>query len=247
MENTAYIALSRQGVLSRELASIAHNMANLNTTGFKSERMMFVDHLTRSKSGDFIADQRLAFVRDVASYSDFAEGPINMTSNPFDVAIHGDGYFTVQAADGSTQYTRNGSFRMDSGGQLVTQSGLPVLTDAGAPIFFAPEDSSITIAGDGTVSSENGQIGKLNVVTFDDQHSLQREAAGLFSTDQLPITKVDPQVVQGGLEGSNVSGILEMTRMIKVSRSYASAQKLIDKEDERIRQAVRELASITPT
>ncbi|PHS78747.1 MAG: flagellar basal-body rod protein FlgF [Rhodospirillaceae bacterium] len=247
MENTAYIALSRQGVLRRELDTIAHNMANMNTTGFKSERMMFVEHLTKSKSGDFIADQRLAFVRDVASYSDFADGPIEQTGNPLDVAINGDGYFTVQAADGTTQYTRNGSFRMDNGGQLVNQSGLPVLTDAGTPIFFAPEDASITIAGDGTVSSENGQIGKLSVVTFDDPYGLKREASGLYSTDQLPIPKLDAQVSQGGLEGSNVSGILEMTRMIKVSRSYSSAQKLIDKEDERIRQAIRQLASATPT
>ena len=246
MENTAYIALSRQGGLRRELASIAHNMANMNTTGFKSERMMFVDHLTKSKSGDFIADQRLAFVRDVASYSDFAEGPISQTGNPLDVALHGDGYFVVQSPNGTDQYTRNGSFRMDNGGQLVTQSGLPVLTDGGAPIFFAPEDSLITISGDGTVSSENGQIGKLNVVTFTDPYDMKREASGLYSTAQLPIPKPDAEVVQGGLEGSNVSGILEMTRMIKVSRSYSSAQKLIDKEDERIRKAVRELASTTP-
>jgi flagellar basal-body rod protein FlgF len=207
---------------------------------------MFVDHLSRSRSGDFIADQRLAYVRDVASYNDFAEGPIKQTSNPLDVAIHGDGYFVVQAPDGTDQYTRNGSFRMDNAGQLVSQSGLPVLTDAGAPIFFTSADTTITIAGDGTVSTENGQIGKLRVVTFQDPYDVKRQADGLYSTDQQPIDKANASVVQGGLEGSNVEGILEMTRMIEVSRSYSSAQKLIDKEDERIRQAVRQLASTTP-
>jgi len=243
METTAYIALSRQGVLRREMSSIANNLANMNTTAFKGERMMFVDHLSRSKSGDFIADQRLAFVRDVASYNDFNEGPIEQTSNDLDVAIHGEGYFAVQAPDGTEQYTRNGSFRMDNGGQLVTQSGLPVLTDAGTPIFFAPEDTTITIAGDGTISTENGQIGKLNVVTFQDPYNLDRQPGGLYSTDQLPINKLDAQVVQGSLEGSNIEGILEMTRMIEVNRSYNRAQKLMDKEDERIRKVIRELVS----
>jgi len=246
METTAYIALSRQGVLRREMSSIANNLANMNTTGYKSERMMFVDHLSRSRSGDFIADQRLAFVRDVASYTDLGEGPIKQTSNPLDVALHGDGYFVVKGLDGTDQYTRNGSFRLDSAGQLVTQSGLPVSADAGAPIFFSQTDTNITIASDGTVSTENGQIGKLRVVTFQDPYNVQRLAEGFYTTDQQPIDKADASVVQGGLEGSNVQGILEMTRMIQVSRSYSSAQKLMDGEHERIRKAVRELASTTP-
>ena len=246
MENTAYIALSRQGVLNREMSAIANNLANMTTTGYKGERMMFVDHLTRSRSSDFIADQRLSFVRDIASYRDLAEGPIKQTSNPLDLAIHGDGYFVVQAADGTDQYTRNGSFRMDNGGQLVNQDGLPVMTDTGTPIFFASTDVTINIAGDGTVSSENGNIGKINVVTFKDPYKLSRLAGGLYTTDQQPTPKVDPQVVQGGLEGSNVQGILEMTRMIEVSRTYNSAQKLIETEDARIRKMVRELGSTTP-
>jgi len=243
MENTAYIALSRQGVLRRKMSTIAHNLANMNTTGFKSERMMFVDHLTRSRSSDFIADQRLSFVRDVASFRDTSAGPIEQTSNTLDVAIHGEGFFTVRKPDGTTGFTRNGSFRMDNGGQLVNQSGLPVLTDAGTPIFFTPADTTITISGDGTVSTENGKIGKLDVVTFDNAYQLKREAGGMYSTDQQPIKKVDPQVVQGALEGSNVQSILEMTKMIEVNRSYSSAQKLIDREDQRIRQMVREMVA----
>lgn len=244
MENTSYIALSRQGALRREMSAIANNLANMNTTGYKSERMMFVDHLSRSRSADFIADQRLSFVRDVASYRDISEGPIKQTNNPLDVAIHGDGFFAAQAPDGTEQFTRSGSFRLDNGGQLVTQSGLPVLTDAGAPIFFAPSDTSITISGDGSVSTENGQIGKLRVVTFDDPYALQREGGGMYSTDQLPTNKLDAQVVQGSLETSNVEGVLEMTRMIEVSRSYNSAQDILKREDERIRKAVRELPSL---
>ena len=244
METTSYIALSRQGVLRREMTSIAHNLANMNTTGFKKERMMFVDHVQRSNSGDFIADQRLSFVRDVASFRDIEEGPIKQTGNPLDLAIHGEGYFAVQTGPFSESYTRNGNFRLDSGGQLVTQQGQPVLSDAGAPFFFAPEDSQITIAGDGSVSTENGQLGKLRVVTFENDQDLQRQEGGLYTTEQLPTDQTDAEISQGALEGSNVEAILEMTRMMEVSRQYSSAQKLIDREDERIRKMIRELPEL---
>jgi flagellar basal-body rod protein FlgF len=240
METTTYIALSSQGALRREMSAIAHNLANMNTTGFKSERMMFVDHVQRSRSADFIADQRLSFVRDVASFTDNTEGPIEQTGNTLDVAVHGDGYFAVQTPDGE-QYTRNGNFRLDNGGQLVTQDGRPILSDAGAPIFFAPEDTTITISGDGTVSTENGTLGKLRVVSFDNDQDLQNVGSGLFSTNQQPINDPNPEVVQGALEKSNVQAILEMTRMIEVNREYTQAQKLIEREDERIRKMVREL------
>jgi len=242
METTSYIALSRQGALRREMDTIANNLANMNTTAYKGERMMFVDHLERSKSGDFIADQNLAFVRDVASYRNTAEGPIEQTGNPLDVAIHGEGFFVVQAANGIEQYTRNGNFRLDNTGQMVTQTGLPVLTDAGAPIFFAPEDTNISISRTGTVSTQNGAIGKLRVVNFDNAQNLQRAANGMYTTDQPPLNIANPDVVQNALEKSNIEGVLEMTRMIEVSRQYKSASSLVEKEDERIRKAINELA-----
>ncbi|MBL4613949.1 MAG: flagellar basal-body rod protein FlgF [Magnetovibrio sp.] len=242
METTSYIALSRQGALSRELSAIANNLANMNTTSYKGERLMFVDHLTKSKSGDFIADQKLSFVRDVASYRNISEGPVEQTGNPLDIAIHGDGYFVVQKPDETLQYTRNGNFRMDNTGQLVTQAGLPVLTDAGTPIFFAPEDASINITSTGVISSENGEIGKLRVVRFDNPMDLQRAANSMYTTEQEPLDVTEPNLVQSALERSNVQGVLEMTRMIEVSRQYKSASKLIEKEDERIRKAIQELA-----
>lgn len=243
METTSYIALSKQGVLRRELDSIAHNLANMNTTGFKGERIMFVDHLQSSRSGDFIADQRLSFVRDIASFRDTSEGPIEQTGNPLDIAIHGEGFFAIETPGGE-RYTRAGSFRLDNGGQLVTQNGQPVLSDGGAPIFFAPEDTSITINQDGSISTENGPLGKLRVVTFDDPQDMKNISNGLYSTDQLPNAAPETQIVQGALEKSNIQAITEITRMIEVNREYASAQKLMDREDERIRKMVRELPTL---
>ncbi len=244
METTSYIALSRQAALRREMTVVSNNIANMNTTGYKGERMMFVDHLERSRSGDFIADQKLNFVRDVASYRNLEEGNIQQTGNPLDLAIHGEGYFVVQTPDGEQQYTRGGSLRLDENGQLVTQGGLPVLTDANTPIFFAPEDTKIEIASDGSVSTQNGAIGKLQVVRFENEQDMQRVENGLYTTEQPAEAVEAPTVAQGALEQSNVQAILEMSRMIQVNRSYKSIQNLIQKEDERLKKAIAELAKV---
>ena len=244
METTSYIALSRQTALRTEMTAIANNMANMNSTAFKGERLLFVDQLIKSKSDNFIADQNLSYVRDIASYRDTTDGPLKQTNNPLDIALVGDGYFTVDTAGGE-RYTRNGSLSLDSGGQLVTQQGDPILTEGGAPVFFAPEDTAITITKDGTIATENGIIGKLSVVTFTNEQAMLREAGGYFNTDEQPIPVDRPSIEQGMLESSNIKPILEMTRMIKVSRQYASTQKMIDREDERIRRMIQEYVKIS--
>lgn len=244
METTSYIALSRQSALRNEMSAIANNMANMNTTGYKGERMLFVDQVMRSRTDTSIADQGISYVRDIASFRDTTDGPISKTGNPLDLAINEDGYFSVQTSGGE-RYTRNGSFTMDAGGQLVTQQGDPVLTDAGTPVFFAPEDTQITFATDGTISTENGELGKLKIVTFANQQDMFRAEGGYFATNEQPTVIERPMIAQGMIEGSNVEPILEMARMMEVSRQYMSAQKMIDREDERIRRMVRELPSLT--
>ena len=244
METTSYIALSRQSALRNEMSAIANNMANMNTTGYKGERMLFVDQVIRSRSDASIAAQGLSYVRDVASFRNTMDGPMTKTDNPLDLAIHEDGYFAVQTPNGE-RYTRGGSFSMDSGGQLVTQKGDPVLTDAGTPIFFAPEDTQITITSDGTISTENGELGKLKIVKFNNQQDMFRAEGGYFATNEQPTVIERPKVAQGMIEGSNVEPILEMARMMEVSRQYMSAQKMIEREDERIRRMVRELPSLS--
>lgn len=242
MENSLLIALSRQDALQRQMNVIANNIANMNTTAFKGERMMFVQHLVANKGSESRTPDSYAMVRDLSTVRNTGEGPIQMTSNPLDVAIHGDGYFAVQTADGE-RYTRNGHFRLDQSGQLVTQEGAPVLSDSGQPFYFAPTDGDISIARDGTVSTNNGQIGRLRVVTFDNENDLKIVAGGLYSTDAQPKTSDTADVVQGALEGSNVQPIVEMTRMIEVHRAYDNASQMIDKEDQRIRKMISELTN----
>ncbi len=235
MENTSIIALSRQSAIKREMGVIANNIANMNTTGFKGEKIMFVEHLVRSKGGDKIGGERHSYVRDIATVRDNSEGPVQQTGNPLDLAIKQDGFFVIGTPRGE-RYTRNGNFQMDQDGQLVTRSGYPVLSEDREPFFFSPEDRDISIATDGTISTENGSLGKLNVVTFQNPHELKVVSGGLYSSTQTPQTSETLVVLQGMLENSNVEPIVEMTRMIEAHRSYESIKTFIEKEDGRIKK-----------
>lgn len=235
MENTAFIALSRQGALRRKMDIVANNIANMNTNGFKGERMMFVDHVMKSKGGHSIFGDKIAYVRDVATRIDISEGPLKATGNPLDISVRGDGFFVIQTEEGE-RYTRNGRLELDEGGQLVNEAGQPILSDAGAPFFLAPEDTDITISRDGTVDTNNGAIGRLRVVRFENPQLLERLPGGLFQSDAAPLDAEDREVVQGMLEGSNVNGIREITKMIDVHRSYDRIRKVAEDESERIRK-----------
>lgn len=243
MEATSYVALSRQTGLRRQLNIVANNLANMNTSGFKGEKMMFVEHLTKSKGGHKPISEKVAYVRDIATVRDFSEGPLEKTGNPLDLAISGEGFFIIQTDQGN-QYTRNGRFQLDAGGQLVNQQGHPVLAEGGNPIFFAPGDTNISISRDGTVASDTGDIGKLSLVQFENAQELRPGAGGLFSTEAVPEPVEDPHIEQGMLEGSNVLPIIEMTRMIDVHRTYDSVKSMIEREDDRQRQMIRDLAKV---
>lgn len=250
METSSYIALSRQSGLRRQMDVVANNLANMNTTAFKSEKMMFVEHLVKSRSSESFIPIKLAFSRDIAQFRDMREGPIKTTGNPLDLAVRKDGFFVIETPGGE-RYTRNGRFRLDQEGQVVTQSGFPVLSSAGTPLFLSPEDKDITVATDGTFSTNNGDLGKLRIVRFNDPQRLQRLADGLYSAkkpdgvsgaDLQPEDVEGPSIIQGALEGSNVQPIIELTRMIEVNRAYDSVKKFIDKEDDRQKKMIQQLA-----
>jgi flagellar basal-body rod protein FlgF len=242
MENTGLIMLSRQGTLMRQMAVVANNIANMNTNGFKGEKMMFAEYIVKSQSRDQIGREKVSFVRDIASARDFSEGPMQNTGNPLDIAIRGDGFLAVGSNDGEL-YTRNGHLRLNETGQLVTQAGNPVLSSGGQPFFFAPEDKGITITRDGTVSTNNGELGKLKVVKFNNEQKLRQVGGGMFTTSEQPQNVKRPEVLQGMLEQSNVQPIIEMAKMIEVQRAYAAAGSFISREDKRQLAMIRDVAA----
>ena len=240
METSAYIALSRQTALRRQMAVVANNLANMNTPAFKGQNMMFVEHVVKSQGNESFTPTKLSYTRDISQFTNLSEGPVLSTGNNLDIAIKGDGYFVIEAPD-QELYTRNGRFQLDTDGQLVSQQGFPVLSDAGTPLIFGPTDTEITIAKDGTISTNNGDLGRIRIVTFEDEQRLKREAGGLYSSEQEPEDAETTVLVQGALEGSNVEPILELTKMIETHRAFDSTRKLIDREDNRQKQMIQKL------
>jgi flagellar basal-body rod protein FlgF len=233
MENSLIIALARQSVLGRQMDVIATNLANLETSGFKSEHMIFAEHLEKTSDGEI-----LSLVHDVSFVRDLSEGHMVGTQSPLDLAIHGDGYFVVDTPEGE-RYTRHGVFQLDDTGQIVTTEGNPVLSSGGGPILVPLETSTITITRDGTVSADAEEIGKIKRVSFADPQALSKIGSGLYdAVGQTPQAAPDAEILQGMVENSNVKGVVEMTRMIDTVRSYQAAAKLADTEHERILDAI---------
>lgn len=236
MENALLIGLSRQTAMMRQMSVIANNLANMNTSAYKSQSMLF-DEYVMPVASEKSPDRSLSFVQDYGLVRDLANGELRQTGNALDVAIASDGFFKVETERG-VRYTRNGHFQLDDQGQLVTSNGDPVLTASGGPITFTSDEGQITIGPDGTISTENGERGKLGLVVFDNPHDMKNEGSDLLSTTQTETPVIAPRIVQGSIESSNVKPIVEMTNMIDVQRSYISAQKLIEAADDMRRQAI---------
>ena len=238
MENSLTVALARQSVLGRQMDVIATNLANLETAGFKAENMIFTEHLAQTAEGEI-----LSLVHDVGFVRDLSEGPMVGTQSPLDLAIHGQGYFAIETADGE-RYTRHGVFQLDADGQIVTTEGNPVLNNGGSAITIPLETSSITITRDGTVSADAQEIGKIKLVAFEDPQKLSKIGSGLYeAVNQSPTTDTDSEIMQGMVESSNVKGVVEMTRMVDTVRSYQAAAKLADTEHQRILDAIEALVT----
>lgn len=240
MENTGYIALSRQTALWRRMDTIANNLANMNTTGYRGQDMMFTDYLVRTPNTDSAFRDQVRFVQDMGQVNDLTPGPQKTTGNSMDVALQDSDTFFAVEAFGGEKYTRAGGFTLDDQGKLVTRDGAPVLSESGTPIFIAPNESQFTVSESGTVSTENGAIAKLKIVRFDNPQALRRVGSSLWeaNTEQTAQPATTARVAQGFLESSNVNGVVEMTRMIDVQRSYQQTQNILDREDERIRKTI---------
>ena len=224
--------------MKRQLSVIANNIANASTVGFKSENLMFSEHIEKVGKGE-----KISFVRGSGIIRDRSMGQLVDTSNPLDLAIKGKGYFSIETPFG-VRYTRNGHFRLNELRQIVTSEGYPVLSENENPIELRPNDREITIARSGDVSAEDGKIGKIQVFSFENENLLRRMSNGLYSSPILPEANKSAEVLQGKLEQSNVETITEVTKMIDLVRAYESAGKLIEGEHDRKRRAIQILTKI---
>jgi flagellar basal-body rod protein FlgF len=254
MDNALLVGLSRQVALSRELEVVANNLANINTTGYKTDSSIFEQFLMpEASSGEFAAGSRPpSFMRDRATWHNFGAGPIQRTGGPLDVAIDGDAFLVVQTAGGQ-RYTRNGALQISPTGALVTNAGDPVL-GIGGPIQFQNTDHDISIGEDGTITVREGASatsdsvrGQLQLAQFANAGALRKEGSSLFSA--LPGVTPQPapanvRVVQGSIEQSNVSAVAEMARMVEITRTYEQIASILQQENTERTTALDKLSAV---
>jgi len=237
MDVTSYTTLGRQAGLLREMDVIANNIANLGTTGFRREGLVFSESIQRMEAGD----PSLSMANASARSFDRAQGPLTQTNGSFDFAIEGDGFFLLQAPEGQA-LTRAGSFTPNQDGELVAPDGAFLLDAGGAPIFVPPDAAAVSLASGGTLSADGIPIAQVGLYLPADPVSLSRAEGTRFASDGDVLPADDAVVLQGFLEGSNVDPVAEIARMIEVQRSYELGQSFLDTEDERLR-SVFELMS----
>jgi flagellar basal-body rod protein FlgF len=237
MDITGNVALSRLAAQQRVMDVIANNIANADTPGFKAERVQFSNWLARqSTSGTPAGERSIAYAQDRATWREQQPGTIAHTGNTFDLALTSNGYFTVNTPNGP-RLTRDGRFGLMPNGTISDGAGNAVLDSNGQPIVVSQTDTRVSIAGDGTVSSENGQLGKIGVVRPNDPMQLSAEGNTLFRAGSPTAPIVSPGVVQGSIEDSNVQPVLETTRMLDGLRQFEFISQFVQAESDR-QQAV---------
>jgi flagellar basal-body rod protein FlgF len=252
VENGSLVGLSRQIALHRELDVVANNIANLNTAGFKADNVVFHEHLMPVARANLFRgnDRVVSFVMDRATWHDLSQGAVQQTGNPLDISISGNGFLTVQTPRGE-RYTRNGALQINSAGQLVTSEGLQVVGENG-PIVFQANDRNIAISSDGTISVREGQNttdslrGKLRLASFEQPQRLQKDGTSTYMAPAgvQPQAAREVRVEQGTIEKSNVRSVLEMSRMIEVTRTYTQLAAVLQQQSDMRRAAIEKLAEV---
>lgn len=236
MDSTGYILLSRLTVQQRATDVLANNVANADTPGFRSSQSLFASYMSRAGGSPPAGPSH--FVESTATWRNMSAGPLRATGNPLDLALPGDGFFVVQTGRGE-RYTRAGHFALSADGAVVDTDGNPLLGEDG-PLQIPPESREIAVAGDGTVRTEDGNVGRIRVVRFEDPQRLVAEGARLFSAPPGLVPEVVRQIgiVQGSVESSNVRPIEEMVRMMTELREFQFAVQFSERESDRISNTV---------
>ena len=239
MDRLIYLSMAGAKATLQRQDTLANNLANASTTGFRAEMQAFRAVPVR---GDGASTRVYALESTIGH--DTRPGPVQSTGRPLDVAVQGKSWLAVQALDGAEAYTRAGSLQVNAEGQLVTPSGLPVLGDGG-PITVGV-NAAVEIASDGSITATTGtgrpqQVGRLKLVT--PEGNLNRGTDGLFRAPEgdVPVDAT-ARVQSGALEGSNVSPVETMVAMIAAARQFEQQMKMLQGAEQREQGAAKLLA-----
>lgn len=250
MQESLYIAASGGMIQQRKMEVLANNLANVSTSGFKKDGLVFSELLppfrpdsnfetSKNTLLEPARNNRTSAYTAVSGFAtDFTQGALRYTGNPLDLALEGDGFFAVQTSEG-IRYTRKGQFHLDPQNRLVSSSGLPLLSRDNEEILVPPGQGQVTIDPQGTVTvgtaSQSVQLGQLKLVQFQDKTRLQKAGGGLFELVRGEEPEGRPanlSVRQGFVESSNVNVVKEMTSMIQGVRTFEALQRLIQSIDD---------------
>ncbi|MFT4002597.1 MAG: flagellar basal-body rod protein FlgF [Rhizobium sp.] len=227
MQSGIYVALSSQMALERRLTTIADNLANVNTTGFRGTEVKFDQVLSNTENK---LNAKVAFVSQGNDYLSTDNGELQNTGNLFDFAVKGDAWFGINTPAGLVM-TRDGRFTMSDNGALVSVRGFPVLDPGGAPIQLDPAGGAPTVSVNGTITQNGRTMGQIGLYSADvGKGFLRYENSGILPTDapQPVVDRSNTGIAQGYLENSNVNGMREMTNLIEVSRAFDNISTLTD-------------------
>jgi flagellar basal-body rod protein FlgF len=239
MQSGLYVSLSGQVALERRLQTIAANVANMNTVGYRADGVSFQAEMAKA------GDSTVAFAGGGNDFISRKAGGVSKTGNPFDVAVQGDAWFGVKTPAG-TVYTRDGRMTLRESGELTTLNGYSVLDAGGAPILLEAGSGPPDISRDGMISQKGVQVGALGLFSIDDNAKLTRYDNSGVIPDK-PATAVldftENGVAQGFVEASNVNPIMEMTKLITVSRAFDSITAATEKSESSLTDAIKTLGS----
>lgn len=234
MQTSLPVALSAQLAMEKRLDTIADNIANSRTAGFRATEVKFESFLSAA------GKEPVAFASEGKTYISTKAGEMTQTGNPLDVAVNGEAFFAVKGPNGPI-YTRDGRMTMTESGDLVSLAGNPMLDVGGAPLQVDPRGGSLTIARDGMISQGGNQVGALGLFEMPAGADLHRAGnSGVVpDTPAIPLVDFgDTNVLQGFAEGSNVNPILEITRLIEVQRAFESAATFTEASEQSLNKAV---------
>ncbi len=233
MDNAIYTTLTRQTGLMNEMRVVANNIANAGTTGFRREGVIFAEHLTAlDRQGD-----TLSMAHAKGRQVDLRQAALTQTNGTFDLAIEGQGFFLLDTPDGP-RMTRAGAFMPSPEGELMTADGHRLLDEGQAPIIIPAGASRVAVGADGTLSANGVSFGRVGVFAPPEDAQITHDGGTGFAVDADPQPVEDARIRQGFLEESNVDPVFEITRMIEIQRAYELGQSFLDREDQRIRNAI---------
>ena len=238
MQNNLYVSLSAQISLERRLDTIAANISNANTPGYRVDGVTFAAELAKA------GDANVSFVSEGDGYISRSSGPLVTTGNPLDMAIQGEGWFAVKSPGGGTIYTRDGRMTMNENGDLLSMTGAAVLDAAGAPIQLDPTARAPSIEHDGMISQNGRQVGAVGLFALPANARLARAGNSGFLSDKPGDPILDfrsNSVVQGAVEGANVDPVREMTRLIEVTRTFDGVTNGVTQTENSLQDAIKTL------